>query len=317
MKKQTIEHLGEFGLIEEIKKWVSPLTSTLSPRGRGLGEGIVGIGDDTAVFRAQSGMNQLLTIDTLVENVDFIKTQAAPEQIGWKALGINLSDIAAMGGIPKVAVVSLSLPPPTTVDFVKGFYQGIRKLAQKFGVSIVGGDLSRAKVISSSIALLGESNPKFTIYRKGAKIGDFICVTGRLGGSILGKHLNFTPRIKEGQFLAKQGISAMIDISDGLQQDLKHMTDESRVGGMIDERKIPISKETLKLARGDRRRALQHALSDGEDFELLFTISEDRLYRLEKAWKKKFKLELTQIGRIVARKNTTLEMRKRLGFQHF
>ncbi len=317
MSKKTIEDLGEFGLIDEIKKWVLPLTPTLSPRGRGKGEGIIGIGDDTAVFRSQSGMNQLLTIDALVEGVDFLRKKAAPQDIGWKALAINLSDIAAMGGIPKVAVISLSLPPRTTVDFVKGFYEGIRKLAQKFGVSIVGGDLSRGKVFSSSIALLGESHPKFTIYRTRAKIGDFVCVTGRLGGSILGKHLNFTPRIKEGQFLAEQGVSAMIDISDGLEQDLKHITDESHVGGMIDERKIPISKEALKLARGDRRAALQHALSDGEDFELLFTISEDRLYSLEKAWRKKFKLPLTQIGKIVARNNAALKVRKRLGFQHF
>lgn len=305
MSKKTIEDLGEFGLIDEIKKWVP------------LKKNIVGIGDDAAVFRSRSGMNQLLAIDTLVEGVDFLCKKAAPQEIGRKALAINLSDIAAMGGIPKVAVVSLSLPPRTTFEFVKGFYEGIRKLSQKFGVSIVGGDLSRAKVISSSIALLGEAQPKFTIYRKGAKVGDFICVTGRLGGSILGKHLNFTPRIKEGQFLAKQGVSAMIDVSDGLEQDLKHITDESGVGGMIDERKIPVSKEALKLACGDRRKALRRALSDGEDFELLFTISEDRLYALERAWRKKFKLPLTQIGKIVARKNATLEMRKRLGFQHF
>ena len=307
MKKQTVEQLGEFGLIDEIKKW-APLT---------LRKGIVGIGDDAAVFQTNRGMNQLLTIDTLVEDVDFIKTKATPQEIGWKALAVNLSDIAAMGGIPKFAVVSLILPPRTSVEFVKGFYEGIRKLAQKFNVSIVGGDLSRGSVISSSIALVGEVDPKLVIYRNQAKPGDFICVTGRLGGSILGKHLNFIPRIKEGQFLARQGVSAMIDISDGLKQDLKHITDDSKVGGMLDERKIPVSKDALKLEKGNRKEALEHALSDGEDFELLFTISEDRLYPLEKAWKKRFKTELTQIGKIVERGNATLEMRKRLGFQHF
>lgn len=306
MKEETIEQLGEFGLIDQIKKWV-PLKD----------KSVIGIGDDTAVFRATKGMNQLLTIDSLVENVDFTRSKASPQQIGWKALAINLSDIAAMGGIPKVAVVSLTLPPKTQIDFVKGFYEGIWKLAQKFNVSIVGGDLSKGKVFSSTIALVGEANPKFIIYRNGAKVGDFVCVTGRLGGSILGKHLNFTPRIKEGQFLAKHGVSAMIDISDGLQQDLKHIADESKVGGMLDERKIPISKDALKLTKGNRKKALEHALRDGEDFELLFTLSEDRLYPLEKEWRKHFKTELTQIGKIVARDNTTLEMRKRLGFQHF
>ncbi len=317
MNNKTIETLGEFGLIDEIKKWVPPLTLTLIPQGRGKGEGIVGIGDDAAVFRSSGKMNQLLTIDTLVENVDFVRNQTTPQKIGWKALGINLSDIAAMGGIPKVAVVSLILPRRTELNFVKGFYEGIRKLAQKFGVLIVGGDLSKGSVISCAIAMVGEADPKFTVYRSGAKIGDFICVTGRLGGSILGKHLDFMPRIKEGLFLAKHGVSAMIDISDGLCQDLKHITNESKVGGMIDERKIPIAKAALKLAKGNRKNALEHALSDGEDFELLFTVAENCLYPLEKIWRKWFKTELTQIGKIVARDNATLEMRKRLGFQHF
>lgn len=317
MNRKTIEQLGEFGLINHIKKWV-PLTLTLSPRGRGKGEGVVvGIGDDTAVFRATKGMNQLLTIDSLVEEVDFIRTKVRPQQIGWKALGINLSDIAAMGGIPKVAVVSLTLPPRTQIGFVKGFYAGVGKLAGKFNVSIVGGDLSKGTVFSSTIAIVGEAHPKFTVYRNEAKVGDFICVTGRLGGSILGKHLNFMPRIKEGQFLAKHGVSAMIDISDGLQQDLKHIADESKVSGMLHERKIPVSKDAVKLAKGNRKKALEHAFRDGEDFELLFTISENRLYPLEKEWRKCFKTELTQIGKIVARDNASLEMRKRLGFQHF
>ena len=306
MKNKTIEQIGEFGLIEQIKKWI-PLTRKT----------VVGIGDDTAVFRASRGMNQLLTIDSLVEYVDFIKSKATPQKIGWKALGVNLSDIAAMGGIPKVAVVSLTLPPKIQVDFIKGFYGGISTLAQKFNVSIVGGDLSKGAVFSATIAVVGEARPKFTIYRNRARVGDFVCVTGRLGGSILGKHLNFTPRIKEGQFLAKYGVSAMIDISDGLQQDLKHIADESKVGGMLDERKIPISKDALKLAKGNRKKAIERAFHDGEDFELLFTISEDRLYSLEKKWRKHFKIELTQIGKIVARDNATLEMRKRLGFQHF
>ncbi len=316
IRKKTIESLGEFGLIDEIKKWV-PLTLTLSPKGRGKGEGVIGIGDDAAVFQAKRGMNQLIAIDSLVENIDFIKSKATPQQIGWKALAINLSDIAAMGGIPKLAVISLTLPRKTEIDFVKGFYEGISKLSRKFKVAIVGGDLSSGPVLSSSIAVVGEVNPNRIIYRNGAQLGDFVCVTGTLGGSILRKHLNFLPRIEEGQFLAKHGVTSMIDISDGLQQDLKHLADDSKVGVMIDERKIPISQDALKLAKKNRTKALKHAFSDGEDFELLFTISENRLYPLEKLWKKKFKTELTQIGKIVERNNATLEMRKRLGFQHF
>ena len=306
MSKDTIESLGEFGLIEEIKKWLGPIPKAFT-----------GIGDDAAVFCAQPGMNQLLTIDALVENVDFIRNKAAAEQIGHKALGVNLSDIAAMGGIPKAAVISLILPKWTEISFVKGFYVGIRSVAKKFGVVVVGGDLSKGPVVCCSIAMIGEAAPKYTVRRSGAKVGDFICVTGRLGGSILGKHLDFTPRVAEGQFLARQGVTAMIDISDGLAQDLTHITSESKVGGVIDERKIPVSNEAVKLANGNKRAALDHALADGEDFELLFTIAENRLYSLEKAWRKRFKIPLTQIGKIVARNNATLEMRKRLGFQHF
>lgn len=314
MSPKTIQSIGEFGLIEQIKKWIP-----LCHQGRGRGERgrICGIGDDAAVFPVGSEKNQLFTVDTLVEGVDFIKTKATPFQIGWKALAINLSDIAAMGGTPTIAVISLILPPRTTLKFVEGFYEGVRTCAQKFKVSIVGGDLSKGPVISSTVALLGESHPKQTIYRSGAKVGDFICVTGRLGGSILKKHLNFTPRVWEGQFLAKRGISSMIDISDGLKQDLKHVTDSSAVAAVIDERKIPVSKAALKLAGGKNQKALNHALTDGEDFELLFTIAQERLLGLEKQWKKRFRLQFTQIGRIVDRSHGALEMRRRLGFQHF
>ena len=305
MSRKTIQVLGEFGLINQIKKWV-PQRKVVS-----------GIGDDAAVFKTAGGSNQLLTIDSLVENVDFIRKKASPSQIGWKALGINLSDIAAMGGVPKVAVVSLILPKRTSVDFVKGFYAGIKKLANRFDVSIVGGDLSSGPKIAVSVALLGQSHPKKTVLRSGAKIGDFICVSGRLGGSILKKHLTFMPRIKEGQFLAKEGVHAMIDVSDGLKQDLKHISDESKVGAVLDERKVPVSGDALRLAGGNKRKALEHALTDGEDFELLFTIAQDQFHRLERKFKKHFSTPLTQIGRIVDPKNATLEMRKRLGFQHF
>ena len=302
--RKTIKSVGEFGLIDQIKKWIPPVNRSV----------VQGIGDDAAVFPVLGGRYQLLTIDTLVEGVDFKRSRATPQQIGWKALAINLSDIAAMGGIPKVALVSLTLPPSTPVQFVKGFYQGMSKLASQFHVSIVGGDLSRGTKISSTVAVLGEVRRHRAILRKRARIGDFICVTGKLGGSILGKHLNFMPRLKEGQFLAQHGASAMIDISDGLVQDLNHLTEGSGLTFMISEPEIPIAQAALKLARGNKKRALRHALSDGEDFELLFTIAPARLCVVEKGWSDHFRVPLTVIGRVVRGEEKS---RRRMGFQHF
>jgi thiamine-monophosphate kinase len=308
LTKKTIETLGEFGLIDEIKRWLPRAKAPV----------IAGIGDDTAVFKISPTRYQLLTIDTIVEDIDFKKSQAKPEEIGWKSLAINLSDIAAMGGVPKFAAVSLTLPKKTPVPFVKKFYAGMRKLADQFGVSIVGGDLSGGSKISISVALLGESEKKYTTFRKGARSGDFIAVSGRLGGSLLGKHLNFTPRVREGELVARQGASSMIDVSDGLWQDLGHLTTESGLSFVIEPSKIPVSNAALKRARGNRDKAILHALYDGEDFELLFTISAKRFLSLRKAWRRRFSVPLTAIGKVVNREKTEAKLfRKRLGFQHF
>ena len=196
MREKTIKSLGEFDLIRKIAGWV-PCAKEI----------IRGIGDDAAVFRVSGNRHTLLTIDTIVEDVDFRRAKARPEQVGWKALAINLSDIAAMGGSPKLAVVSLTLPSRIPVRFVEGFYKGVRKLARRFQISIVGGDLSRGPKVVSTIAVLGEAQRRYTVFRDGARSGDLVCVTGRLGGSILGKHLNIIPRLKEGQWIARYGAS--------------------------------------------------------------------------------------------------------------
>ncbi|MBI3999110.1 MAG: thiamine-monophosphate kinase [Candidatus Omnitrophica bacterium] len=308
MKAKTIEFLGELGLIREIKKWIPPIGKQIKQ----------GIGDDTAVLQIAGSQYQLLTVDTLVEDVDFKRCQATSRQIGWKALAINLSDIAAMGGTPKLAVVSLTLPPKTPLKFVKGFYEGLGLLAKKFHVSIVGGDLSRGPKISSSITVLGEVKRKELVLRRGAQVGDLICVTGRLGGSILGRHLSFTPRVQEGQLIAKCGASAMIDISDGLGQDLNHLLLGSRIAFMIDERKVPISQAARKLTHGNEKKALIRAFCDGEDFELLFTIPPRKFQILRKVWTKRFSTPLTPIGRVVRwRAGSVPGQDQGLGYQHF
>lgn len=303
----TLKSVGEFGLIRQIRKWV--------PESRKVKRGI---GDDTAVFpAARPDKYQLLTIDSIAEDVDFKKNRTPPEKIGRKAMAVNLSDIAAMGGRPKFAVVSLTLPRHTPVRFVKSFYRGASQLCRKFHVSIVGGDLSRGKKIIATIALLGEALKNKVVFRDGAKPGDFLCVTGTLGGSMAEKHLTFTPRVREGAFLARFGAGAMIDISDGLIQDLGHLTEKKALAFRLFEKQIPVSKAARELARGNSRKALEHALYDGEDFELLFTISAAKFKRLQRAWVRSFSLPLTAIGEIIRRPKGWKNPYRRSGFRHF
>lgn len=306
-KPFTLKAIGEFGLIRQIRKWV--------PENRKIKRGI---GDDTAVFNAaRPDEYQLLTIDTITEDVDFKSRKVSPEQIGWKAMAVNLSDIAAMGGTPKFAVVSLVLPQNTAVGFVKSFYRGANKICRKFHVSIVGGDLSKGRKLIATVALLGEVLKKRVVFRDGAKTGDLVCVTGSLGGSIAGKHLTFFPRVREGQLIARFGASAMIDVSDGLIQDLGHLMSakqSSQTAGKslawrLFENEIPISK----AAKGD----LNRAFYDGEDFELLFTISPSKFQALKKAWARSFSIPLTVIGEIIRKPKGWKAPYSRHGYRHF
>ena len=303
-----IEHLGEFGLIRKIKDWAE------GKKQKGV---VMGIGDDCAVLPLSRNRYQLLCVDTVVEGVDFQSVKTPPEAIGWKALAINLSDMAAMGGTPKAALVSLILPKKTSVRFVRGFYSGLLRLANRFHVSIVGGDLSSGREFSATVALTGESEKKYTVFRKGAKAGDYVCVTGRLGGSILGKHLNFSPRVREGAFIARSGASSMIDLSDGLGQDFQHLMEHSQTGFLIDERKVPVARAARKLARGNEKKALIHAFSDGEDFELLFTLSPMKWNAFRRKWVRTFRTQVTVIGQVVKWKGLSSASVPRGGFSHF
>jgi len=248
-----IRGLGEFGLIKRMTKQIRTDSTVLK-----------GIGDDCAVIKWTKEKYLLFTTDTIIEGVDF-KDKDDPYLIGRKALAITLSDIAACGGIPKYCLVSLALPERTKVEVCDRIYSGIKHLAGQYGINIVGGDISASKILTVNISLIGFVEKKRLVLRSGAKPGDVIFVTGGLGGSISGKHLAFDPRLKEARFLVKNfKINSMIDISDGLVQDLGHILDESKAGAVIYEDLIPINQQ----ARG-----LQDALYSGEDFELLFTLS--------------------------------------------
>jgi thiamine-monophosphate kinase len=233
----------------------------------------VGPGDDCAVL-APSGRPLLVTTDLLTDGTDFILSEVGPRAAGRKAMAVNLSDIAAMAGRPTAAVIAVALPRGGRA-VGEELYVGIRAVADEFGVAVVGGDTnSWDGALVVAVTLFGEATPRGPVLRSGARPGDWVFVTGPVGGSIRGRHLTPTPRVREALRLHNEvDLHAMIDISDGLAADLNHILEESRCGAVLDAAAIPIHADAVELARTTGRPPLAHALGDGEDFELLFTVS--------------------------------------------
>lgn len=261
---------GEFALID----WIRRRTPE-HPRV------IVGPGDDTAVL-APIGGRVLVTTDMLMDGTCFVLAEAGPQRVGRKAMAVNLSDIAAMAGKPSAAVVSLGLPRDGGRALAEQLFEGMREVVGEFDCPIVGGDTnSWDGQLVISVTIIGEATERGAVLRSGAKVGDWICVTGPLGGSILGRHLDFTPRLREALELHRHAdLHAMIDISDGLAKDLHHICEESRCGALVKAESIPIADAARELSARDGRSPLDHALSDGEDFELVFTVSAEDGARL-------------------------------------
>lgn len=253
---------------------------------------LVGIGDDTAVLKGPGSQRWLFASDMLVEGVHFKRGRILARWIGWKALACNISDIAAMGGLPRYAVVSLGLPARTPVEFVDELYAGLARCAKRFHMAIVGGDTNRAPMVVIDVAILGEAHASQVVLRSGARIGDQVFVTGRLGGSLTsGRHATFMPRVAQSQWLVRHlKPHAMMDLSDGLASDLWQLARASRVTFRIEERAIPVSRAG---------RTVRHALMDGEDFELVFTVPA-RLAR--RAPPEIGGVLVTRIGQVVARR---------------
>lgn len=265
---------------------------------------VVGAGDDCAVL--DFGLADKLFLfktDAVVEGVHFTG-ETPPEKIGRKALARCLSDIAAMAGTPSAALVTIGLPKKFDAEFVEKIYHGLNAVAKDFGVAVVGGETTtNPGGIFISIALLGTVGRGKQILRSGAKVGDAIFVTGELGGSLSGKHLDFEPRIAEAQWLAEHfSVHAMADLSDGLAGDLRHILTASGVGAQLLKTAVPVSRAAKLQAQKSSmaRPAFAAALTDGEDFELLLTVPGKDAVKLLDAWKKKFpKLKLSCIGKIV------------------
>ena len=287
-----------------------------------------GPGDDCAVLDVGlADRLLLLKTDAVVEGIHF-KTGATPEKIGHKALGRCLSDIAAMAGTPLAAVVTVALPPDFDPHIIETIYSGMSALARKHEVAIVGGETTtNPERMLISVALLGSVARGKGVLRSGAELGDAIFVTGELGGSGAGKHLDFEPRLAEARWLAQQfSIHAMLDLSDGLASDLRHLLKASRTGAELLGASIPISRAAKAASRAESpaKPPLLAALTDGEDFELLFTVASRDAVPLLDAWKKTFpEVRLTCIGKITDNEGITLRDKQGVrplaahGYEHF
>ncbi|MBL8829266.1 MAG: thiamine-monophosphate kinase [Planctomycetaceae bacterium] len=234
----------------------------------------LGIGDDAAVLALGKDRDALVTVDILTDQVDFKLGECDPRQIGRKALAVNLSDIAAMAGEPVAAVVGLVLPRQGGLELAKQIYEGLLPLAGKFQTAIAGGDTnSWDGPLVVSITLIGRTTSHGPLTRSGARVGDKILVTGSFGGSILGRHFTFTPRVREALKLCdRYQVHAAIDCSDGLSLDLARLAEASRCSATVDVDHVPISPDAQELSRRDGTPALEHALGNGEDFELIMAV---------------------------------------------
>jgi thiamine-monophosphate kinase len=322
-----VSELGEFGLIDLLAKMAGGGDENL----------LIGIGDDAAAWRGDESI-QLATVDSFIQDVHFPSGLVSWKELGWKALAVNLSDIAAMGGLPRYALVSLALPDDTEVDDVTALYTGMLELAKQFGVAIIGGDISRAPLVAITIAVFGSSQRKQILSRSSAEPGELVAVTGELGAAVAGlemltKKLKFDPqatalfkdaflhpipRIAEGQLLVEQGVKTAIDLSDGLVLDLSQICKNSRVSARIDAERVPV-EPGVKAHFGDR--ALEMALAGGEDYELLFTA---RAKVIDKV-KQSAACPITVVGEILAGNKgvTVVDSRgkplklARRGWEHF
>ncbi len=281
---------------------------------------LLGPGDDCAIL-AGSALPWLITTDMLLEGSHFRLAEVGARRVGRKTMAVNLSDIAAMAGRPVAAVVSVGLPRQGAKLIAEELYLGLRELADAFDTTLVGGDTNTWDGgLTLSVTMLGQPIPPGPVRRAGARPGDWVMVTGPLGGSIRGKHLDFTPRIREAmQLQAAVRLHAMIDVSDGLAADVHHLCEESKCGAVLRAESIPISQAAMEF--DDGRSPLNHALGDGEDFELAFAVSAEDGRRLVET-QPIAGLTLVHVGEFLAGNEYLLEQdgRRRpldaLGYKH-
>lgn len=332
---------GEFDLIDRFRSRLK----FRSPRIK------IGIGDDCAVYSGLAGKYQLISTDALIENVHFKLSNTQPELLGRKALSVNISDIAAMGGTPHLALVTLGIPKTLPVEFLDELYKGINEVCHEHKIEIAGGDTTASpRHLLINITIVGEVSKNQLATRSGARPGDKIFVTGNPGESALGlkllksprrqwkgdkkfqkkmiqAHLDPVPRLTESRKLvnSKAGITSMIDISDGLAQDLLHICKAGNVGAVLREEMLPISPELESLTSLNKLKTMEYILSGGEDYELLFTLKPEDVRKITSLFNDA-KTPVTLIGEItdhpqkvvlLGNDGKTKSLKKFLGFDHF
>jgi thiamine-monophosphate kinase len=306
----NLRDIGEFGFIKRISRGC-----LIRPQNV-----IKAIGDDAAAFIPEPGQVILVTTDLLVERIHFLRDATSGFNLGYKALSVNLSDIAAMGGIAREAFISIAVPENCLIEYLEDLYNGIKTLAAEFDVNLLGGDTTRSKAdLIINISVVGYAFEKEILYRNTAQHGDIICTTGFLGDSRAGLYLiindikadsnelkallnaHVIPKqyLREGRFLALQdGVHAVIDVSDGLSSDIGHIAEESNVGIRLYSEKIPVSNNLIKFCARFDFDPVEYALAGGEDYTLLCTISPDKADHVAANYLKRFRNQLYQIGEI-------------------
>jgi thiamine-monophosphate kinase len=328
----TLADLGEFGLIHRF----APLFHFNQP-------GVEGIGNDCAVIPYRDSLSFLVTTDLLVENTHFIKTQINPSDLGYKSLAVNLSDIAAMGGKPQYAFLSLGMPIETPIEWVDAFFAGLRQLATQTGVLLLGGDTIRSSQVIINFLLIGVIETSLIKRRSQAVPGDIICCTGYLGDSgaglkillnklpidrtaqaLIQAHVHPRPHLEEGAWLAAQpGVHAMMDLSDGLASDIQRIMEESHCGAHLKVERLPLSSELRHACQSLGWSAEKMALTAGEDYCLLVTIDPHYFLSINEAYQRRFQCSLFQLGTILPGSSLQLTHHQKPfilngeGFDHF
>lgn len=314
---ESLAEVGEFGLIQKLHRWFGKSRQSV----------LTGMGDDAAVIQPDPKRSLLVTTDLLVEQVHFDLTFQSLKDVGFRAAVANLSDIAAMGGIPLYILVALAIPPRFALSDIQNFYKGLMHPCQRYGVQLVGGDTSSSRRdLFITVVVMGKTTGKLSLQRSGAQVGDFIYVTGTLGDSRAGlqilkgslhkrmshsptnteqylmrRHMRPTPRIVWGQMLANHQLAtSAIDISDGFSGDLRHICAASRVGAVIWSQALPLSSHLRSYAMTTHQNPVNLALAGGEDYELIFTVP-SQFQRKIAIWAKKLKVPITCVGEIKPR----------------
>lgn len=338
MSPENKKHVGELALVRWTRNTFPPQSPLI----------FLGIGDDAAAYHPPKKNISLLTTDLCIEGIHFNRQYASMEQIGYKALASNLSDIAAMGGKPVLFLVSVALPADISFAAFKKLYQGMKSLCRRTGVQLIGGDTSESpNGLFISITVIGEVSPKSLVSRSGAEPGDRIFVTGTIGDAgagldilrrrkgkdartslshetyLIKRHLLPVPRIQEGHFLSSNRFPhAMIDLSDGLSTDLGHLCKESGVGAEVIVEGLPVSPQLTSYCASIGQSVFPFVFGGGEDYELLFTVSPKKIARLKRLSLKK-KIKFTEVGQIISKKGLWERTKRglrpipKIGFEHF